>query len=248
VNRRIPVYILNALYLGPLTLWTYWKYGRPSLPHHGHTAAGHPQPDQTHTKTGDLEKSPGTVDPHAEHAMSTNATNGHPNGGAATAEMGHDHDKMQHETMDHQGMHHSAKGSHISHAQMHGGANVPVFAVVTIAVCHCGTGCLLGDLIGEWIVFGTNAAINGRSIWVEFLLGSYFFQYSVPFLVINIFLRLRIRLDHRNLLSVLVHCPDVRGLWRENDHSSSQGGLPLTLLLRDWPLRVDGYLPDCHLS
>src|SRR6266511_6243699 len=29
---RIPVYILNALYLAPLTLWTYLNYGRPGKP------------------------------------------------------------------------------------------------------------------------------------------------------------------------------------------------------------------------
>lgn len=27
--QRIPVYVLNALYLAPITLWTYFNYGRP---------------------------------------------------------------------------------------------------------------------------------------------------------------------------------------------------------------------------
>src|SRR5699024_7626224 len=35
---RIPVYVLNALYLGPITLWTYFNYGRPNAP---------PQPEST---------------------------------------------------------------------------------------------------------------------------------------------------------------------------------------------------------
>lgn len=47
----------------------------------------------------------------------------------------------------------------------------PMFATVTVAVCYCGAGCLLGDIIGEWVVYGTNAQINGRSIWPEFLIG-----------------------------------------------------------------------------
>jgi hypothetical protein len=32
VPPRIPVYTLNALYLAPLAVWTYVKYGRPSKP------------------------------------------------------------------------------------------------------------------------------------------------------------------------------------------------------------------------
>jgi len=59
-----------------------------------------------------------------------------------------------------------------------------MFATITIAVCHCGAGCLLGDLIGEWIVFATNATINGKGLWVEWLLDygfalllGIFFQY-----------------------------------------------------------------------
>lgn len=41
---RIPVYVLNALYLAPITLWTYYNYGRPPPPSpkesegkHGHS-------------------------------------------------------------------------------------------------------------------------------------------------------------------------------------------------------------------
>lgn len=32
LNSRIPVYVLNALYLAPITLWTYLNYGRPNAP------------------------------------------------------------------------------------------------------------------------------------------------------------------------------------------------------------------------
>ncbi len=77
-----------------------------------------------------------------------------------------------------------AAGGHNMHAHMHGGADLPMFANVTIAVCHCGAGCVLGDVIGEWIVYGTGAAINGRSIWPEWLIDfvlalffGIFFQY-----------------------------------------------------------------------
>jgi hypothetical protein len=47
----------------------------------------------------------------------------------------------------------------------------PMFATVTVGVCHCGAGCLLGDIVGEWLVYGTGAQIRGRMIWAEFLVG-----------------------------------------------------------------------------
>lgn len=46
-----------------------------------------------------------------------------------------------------------------------------MFATVTVAVCHCGAGCVLGDVIGEWLVYGTGATINGESLWVAYLVG-----------------------------------------------------------------------------
>lgn len=39
-----------------------------------------------------------------------------------------------------------------------------------VGVSHCGAGCVLGDLVGEWLVYGTGAKINGHSIWAELLI------------------------------------------------------------------------------
>lgn len=47
-----------------------------------------------------------------------------------------------------------------------------MFATVTVAVCHCGAGCVIGDIIGEWIVYGAGVTINGRSLWPEYLIGN----------------------------------------------------------------------------
>ena len=47
-----------------------------------------------------------------------------------------------------------------------------MFATVTVGVCHCGAGCLLGDIVGEWLVYGTGAQIRGRMLWAEFLIGT----------------------------------------------------------------------------
>ena len=38
---RIPVYVINALYLWPITVWTYLKFGRPVVPRHGENAPSH---------------------------------------------------------------------------------------------------------------------------------------------------------------------------------------------------------------
>merc|ERR1712227_1071718 len=46
-----------------------------------------------------------------------------------------------------------------------------MFATVTVGVCHCGAGCVLGDIVGEWLVYGTNAAFGSppRLLWAEML-------------------------------------------------------------------------------
>jgi len=46
----------------------------------------------------------------------------------------------------------------------------PFWKIVFKAVTHCGTGCTLGDIIGEWIVFGAALAIAGEALWPEYLL------------------------------------------------------------------------------
>lgn len=35
---------------------------------------------------------------------------------------------------------------------------------------HCGAGCVLGDLVGEWLVYGTGVMINGHDIWPALLI------------------------------------------------------------------------------
>jgi hypothetical protein len=92
---------------------------------------------------------------------------------------------MNHDTKDHyphapapketSAQHHDM--SHMNHGAMHNmhmpSPDQPIFPTVTIAVCHCGAGCLLGDIVGEWLIYGANIMINCRSIWPEFLIGSY---------------------------------------------------------------------------
>ena len=229
------MYILNALYLAPITLWTYLKYGRPEKPMK--MAKG--------MDMGGEKKTEASETPHAHHDMSGHDHTQMKMDGGGHDMSGHDHTQMKmgaehhhmsgeidmnhgdhhHHEMDHEGggsqidhaqhahhditgmnhTHHDMEAVHkpeethtendgpghekpskphdmshmdhgaMNHRKMHNmhmpSADQPMFPTVTIAVCHCGAGCLLGDIVGEWLVFGTNATLGGRSIGPEFLIG-----------------------------------------------------------------------------
>jgi Domain of unknown function (DUF4396) len=38
-----------------------------------------------------------------------------------------------------------------------------------IAVSHCGAGCTLGDVVGEWLVFGFGLELAGAALWPELI-------------------------------------------------------------------------------
>lgn len=46
----------------------------------------------------------------------------------------------------------------------------PYWVTVFSGVTHCGAGCVLGDIVGEWLVYGTGVTIRGKSIWPELLI------------------------------------------------------------------------------
>ena len=64
--------------------------------------------------------------------------------------------------------HTSAKPENAGHA-CHSSAR-PFWVTVTSGVFHCGAGCVLGDIVGEWLVYGTGATITGQMIWPELLI------------------------------------------------------------------------------
>ena len=131
---RIPVYVINTLYIWPITIWTYLNYGRPKKP----------------------SKTEGSTQPscHAGHGSSAQQEDASPSG-----------DRMGNCSP---GSHGAAEEQHYHHSPER-----PMFATITVAVCHCGAGCVLGDIIGEWLVYGTGAKINGKLLWVEFLVGKF---------------------------------------------------------------------------
>lgn len=140
IARRIPVYVVNALYLWPITLWTYLNYGRPAKPQRKPSDSAHAAHHDLHAKQDQGE---------AGHAHCSS------NGTADVA----------------RGESTATTGEHQHHSH-HGGSERPMFATVTVAVCHCGAGCVIGDIIGEWIVYGAGVTINGRSLWPEYLIGN----------------------------------------------------------------------------
>lgn len=118
----IPVYIINASYMGPLTLYIYWKYGRPT------------------------KRSEGMAAPSC-----------HQNNDNPSVNKDETHREEREE-------------NHHQHHKDHSSSSRPMLVTVMVGVSHCGAGCVLGDLVGEWLVYGTRPAIHGHAIWPELLI------------------------------------------------------------------------------
>ena len=149
----IPVYIINALYLWPITLWVYIKYGRPGKP-----GAGGDQVSHCHDGAGGQnmqQKDPESNDHDSDRTETASA------------------DQQQHQNSSHPEPKDEEAGHEMRmHEHHHGDSSRPFFATVTAGVCHCGAGCVLGDIVGEWLVYGTNAYIGSnpaRLLWAEML-------------------------------------------------------------------------------
>lgn len=52
--------------------------------------------------------------------------------------------------------------------QPHSGKK-PFWQSVFVSVCHCGAGCTLGDIIGEWGIFLIGFSILGSMLWSDYL-------------------------------------------------------------------------------
>lgn len=49
------------------------------------------------------------------------------------------------------------------------GKEKPFWQIAYIGVTHCGAGCTLGDIIGEWAVFWIGLTIAGLALWPEYI-------------------------------------------------------------------------------
>src|ERR1700761_9439808 len=179
--------------MGPIGMYLYFKYGRAK-------------------SASELAKGGGMDHSHMHHEKAVTDPEDNAPAESAPEMQHHDHAHMDHENQhkehdmshDHQAGHtmpqsehagHDGHGSHGGHQKhemtmhdihMHdmGGPPRPFWATVLIGVSHCGAGCVLGDLVGEWLIFGTGATINGSDTWpcllVDYgfaLLFGIFFQY-----------------------------------------------------------------------
>ena len=56
------------------------------------------------------------------------------------------------------------------HMSMRGEEELPGWRGIAVTATHCGAGCALGDVIGEWIVFGAAISIAGHALWAEYII------------------------------------------------------------------------------
>lgn len=155
--------------MGPLALYLYFKYGRAVKPGHREK---HSKPD-----AGNLQSDKPNADDNEARKLSHHGQMHHHMDSQPSQDPEH---AMSHGEHDH--------GRHMDHRQTHNGhsmermnsrdmsmmrmmdPNRPFWATVLIGVSHCGAGCVLGDLVGEWLVYGTNVMINGQNIWPALLI------------------------------------------------------------------------------
>jgi hypothetical protein len=141
--------------------------GEPDISHGSHNHDMRGELETNHERGAQMDHSQHDVNGIDGHDMSAGTpANTRIEQPPQTPGKEHTMSHMDHAGMDHSVMHHGAM--HNMHMPS---PDQPMFPTVTIAVCHCGAGCLLGDIVGEWLVFGTNATLGGKSIGPEFLIG-----------------------------------------------------------------------------
>lgn len=140
-NMPQPVYIINATYMLPVTLYVYYKYGRPR------------RPEPPANRAGDHSGSTTSPQCHSQRPSTNDSAANASQRSASDAEKGRDASPVKPDS---------------SHCCRNDSSR-PMWATVLVGVSHCGAGCVLGDLVGEWLVYGTGATINGAAIWVELL-------------------------------------------------------------------------------
>lgn len=152
------MYPINSCYMGPLTLYLYFKYGRAEKPRKGQKRLiSDPKKNRASTSLGKDEATP-------EHSNGLDE------------QMVHDMEQHDHQHHDHTMMHGDHEHGNMPSMNHMGGhmhmidPNRPTWATVLISVSHCGAGCILGDLVGEWLVYGTGVSINGQTLWPALLI------------------------------------------------------------------------------
>lgn len=157
MSCRIPVYIINALYLWPITIWTYVQYGRPG-PLRKEMGSAEDAVTPAEGETAPLLRSCQGTDRSGGNATAEGsiARRGVPAGPSSGPQESNSQDAERGEVHQH-------------HDNMN--ASRSIFASITIATCHCGAGCVLGDIIGEWLVYQSGATVGGSMLNAAFIVG-----------------------------------------------------------------------------
>lgn len=149
--------------MGPLTVYIYLKYGRPTKP-----SPATPARKSCHQNgDGDIGLREKDIESGSEHATLTRSDDQSVQHDTMHAAYDPTASEPEHGTQD---TNNSPSKADISTSHCHHHTSRPMLATVLIGVSHCGAGCVLGDLVGEWLVYGTSTSIGGHSIWAELLI------------------------------------------------------------------------------
>ena len=154
----------------PVTLYVYFKYGRAAEPTSVFKGSSCASAKATHCDESNAAEEGKSVDLDSkEHMTSENAqptSHCHMNG--TTSNPISEHSIITHEPSDsdNEKGHSSTPAPHCQHHD----SSRPMWVTVLVGVSHCGAGCVLGDIVGEFLVWGTGVTINGQMIWAELLI------------------------------------------------------------------------------
>lgn len=153
------VWPITSLYLGPIALWAYLRYGRQYSPAY---LAEHP----VAPSMAGMEVSGGATAAMDTSAMDTSGMD------VAGGDMG---------GMDMSGggvPEPDASGGDMAGMDMGERPPVPHWVRVGISTSHCGAGCTLGDIAAEWLIFGLGLTLFGAAIYASFVL-DYLFAFTL---------------------------------------------------------------------
>ncbi|MCM2294065.1 DUF4396 domain-containing protein [Allorhizobium sp. BGMRC 0089] len=104
-------------------------------------------------------------------------------GGAGEAGMHHQHGS---DTGHHAMQHDHIESGHMHHGHMHGGKKPPMPVMVAKGALHCGSGCMIGDIVAEWLAFllPSLALVFGwHSLFGEKIFAVWVFDFVLAFLL-----------------------------------------------------------------
>jgi hypothetical protein len=135
------VYPITALYLGPLALALYWRWGR--------NPAGR--------RRGRIPR---------RRAAATHQITAMPD--MAVASAGRGPPEANERDVEHHVVH-AADSDGPRESAPPVAPEKPRWVTIAIEVSHCGSGCTLGDVIAEWIIYAVALTIAGHALFAEYI-------------------------------------------------------------------------------